>query len=162
MNKTDPPTTFGVFKPVGHTLIAFHTEGAQQSAVVALKALGFLASSMVHYSALEMAAQVKEELLTANPLAAFGYELDLMHIHADLAQKGCSFLVVHAPTDVLAAQVAELVRSIKPASAQHYGRFMIQDFTEKAPGRMGEQASDFVEGREDPNQSKELERQQDA
>lgn len=162
MNKTEPPTTLGVFKPVGHTLIAFYTEDEQKSAVVALTALGFLASSVVHYSAIEMAAQIKQELLTVSPLATFGFELDLMHIHADLAQKGCSFLVVHAPTDVLAAQVAELVRSIKPASAQHYGRFMIEDLTEKAPGRMGAQACDFVEGLEDPNQSKELERQQDA
>ena len=162
MNKTHPPTTLGVFKPVGHTLIAFHTEGEQQSAVAALKALGFIASSMVHYSALEMAGQIKGELLTASPLATFGYELDLMHIHADLAEKGCSFLVVHAPTDALAAQVAELVRSIKPASAQHYGRFMIQDLTEKPAGQTGGQAHDFVAGREDPNQSKELERQQDA
>jgi hypothetical protein len=31
MNKTDPPTTFGVFKPVGHTLIAFHTEAELQA-----------------------------------------------------------------------------------------------------------------------------------
>lgn len=51
MNKTDPPTTFGVFKPVGHTLMAFYTEDQLQSAVVALTALGFAPASMVHYSA---------------------------------------------------------------------------------------------------------------
>lgn len=138
MDKTNPPTTFGVFKPVGHTLIAFHTEDELQSAVAALAALGFLHSSMVHYSAAEMAAQVEVELLTANSLATFGYELDLIRVHGDLAKKGCSFLVVDAPTDALAAQVAEYVHTIQPATAQHYGHFMIQDLTEKAPGRMGE------------------------
>jgi hypothetical protein len=139
MNKQDHPTTFGVFKPVGHTLIAFHTDGELQSAVAALTALGFLDASLLRYSAAEMAAQVDAELQAASPLAGFGYELDLIHAHRDLALKGCSFLIVHAPTDSLSAQVAELVRSMKPASAQHYGRLLIEDLTEKAPGRLGEQ-----------------------
>lgn len=139
MNKTEPPTTFGVFKPVGHTLIAFYTEVELQSAVVALTTLGFLNSSMVRYSAAEMAAQVDAELLAASPLANFGYEIDLIRIHGDLARQGCCFLVVHAPTDDLAAQVAGFVRSIKPATAQHYGRFMIEDLTEKAAGHLGEE-----------------------
>jgi hypothetical protein len=142
MNQTVHPTTFGVFKPVGHTLIAFHTEDELQAAVVALTELGFAQASLERYSAAEMAAQVDAELLAASPLAGFGYELDLVHVHKDLAQKGCSFLVVDAPTEILSAQVAELVRSIKPASAQHYGRLLIEDLTEKAPGRMGQMAAD--------------------
>jgi hypothetical protein len=139
MRKTEQPTTFGVFKPVGHTLIAFYTEDELQAAVVALRALGFADSSMAQYSAAEMAAQVETELLAASPLANFGYELDLIRLHGDLAQKGCSFLVVNAPTDVLSGQVADLVRSLKPATAQHYGRLLIQDLTEKPMGRMGEE-----------------------
>lgn len=137
MDKTDPPTTFGVFKPVGHTLIAFHTKDELQSAVLALTAMGFLGSSMTRYSADEMAAQVDAELLTASPLATFGYELDLIRNHGRLAKMDCSFLVVNAPTDALATQVADLVRTLKPATAQHYGRFMIEDLTEKALGHVG-------------------------
>jgi hypothetical protein len=138
MNKNDPPTTFGVFKPVGHTLIAFHTEGELLAAVATLTSQGFLPSSMVRYSPAEMKEQVDAELLAASPLANFGYELDLIRVHKALAEQGCSFLVVDAPTDALAAQVAGLVRTMKPASAQHYGRLLIEDLTEKSPGRMGE------------------------
>jgi hypothetical protein len=137
MDKMAPPTTFGVFKPVGHTLIAFYTEDELRSTVQALTTLGFLNSSMVRYSAKEMAAQVDAQSLTASPLANFGYELDLVHLHGDLAKRGCCFLVVEAPTDILSAQVAALVQSIKPATAQHYGHLLIEDLTEKAPGRMG-------------------------
>ena len=154
MDKNDPPRTFGVFKPVGHTLIAFYTEAELTSAVVALLDLGFAHSSLVQYNAAEMGAQVDAELLSASPLASFGYELDLIRLHGDLARKGCSFLVVDAPTDALSAQVAALVHSIHPATAQHYGLLLIEDLTEKAPGPLGE--------REDPAQSAELERQQDA
>ena len=139
MNKQHPPTTFGVFKPVGHTLIALRTPQELEAAQVKLVALGFASSSMVHYTAAEMLAQVDAELLTASPLATFGYELDLVRVHGDLARQGCSFLVVEAPTDALADQVAELVSALHPASAQHYGRFLIKDLTEKPPGRMGDQ-----------------------
>lgn len=138
MNKTDPPTTFGVFKPVGHTLIAFRTEAELQAAQSALTGLGFAPDSMVHYTPAEMIIQVNAQLLAASPIAGFGSELDLIHTHKDLAEHGCSFLVIEAPTDELAGQVAELVHSIRPASAQHYGRFLIEDLTEKPPGRMGE------------------------
>jgi hypothetical protein len=140
MKDTDHTSTFGVFKPVGHTLIGFHTDEELQSALEALRALGFLDASVVHYSAAEMAAQVEAELLDASPLANFGYELDLIRIHGDLAKKGGSFLLVEAPTDVLSAQVADLVRAIKPATAQHYGTLLIENLTERPPGRMGEKA----------------------
>jgi hypothetical protein len=141
MQETSPPTTFGVFKPVGHTLIAFHTEDELQSAVSELRLLGFLDSSMVHYAAAEMVAQVDAELHAASPLAGFGYELDLVHAHRDLALKGCCFLLVDAPNDKLSDQVKDLVRCIKPATAQHYGRLLIEDLTERAPGRMDESST---------------------
>lgn len=138
MNKSEPPTSFGVFKPVGHTLIAFYTADELQAAQQQLTGMGFEPSSMVHYTAAEMQAQVDAELLAPSPMANFGYELELVRLHGDLAQKGCSFLVVDAPTEALAEQVAELVRAVQPATAQHYGRFMIEDLTEDPPGRMRE------------------------
>jgi hypothetical protein len=52
-----------------------------------------------------------------------------------LAEKGCSFLIVHAPDKALVARVAEVARLIHAASAQHYGRFMIEDLIDStAPG----------------------------
>ena len=36
MDKTNPPTTFGAFKPVGHTVIAFRSDADMQVAVNAL------------------------------------------------------------------------------------------------------------------------------
>jgi hypothetical protein len=139
MDQVEQPTTPGILKPVGHTLIAFDTEGELQSATAALRALNFADASLVRYSAADMATRVDAELLAAGPLANFGYELDLLRAHGALAKKGCVFLVVHAPTETLSAHVAELVKSIKPASAQHYGRLLVEDLTEKPPGRMGDE-----------------------
>ena len=119
MDKSNPPTAFGVFKPVGHTVIAVQTEDQLQTAQTAMGAMGFAHSSMVRYSPSEMEAQVVAELLNASPFASFGYEIDLIRQHKILAEQGCSFLVVEAPTDELAEQVAGWVHSAKPVSAQH-------------------------------------------
>jgi hypothetical protein len=135
MNKSDPPTTFGVFKPTGHTLIAFHSHNELCKAMAALSKLGFYPDTMVQYTAEEMRLQAEAELKEASPMANFGYEIDLVRKHKELAEQGCSFLIVHAPEDEKADLISSMLRSMKPASAQHYGLFLIQDLTEKPLGQ---------------------------
>lgn len=135
MDKTNPPTTFGVFKPVGHTLMAFSTDNALQAAKAVLAEKGFGPARLVEYTPQEMLAQVNAELQTASPLANFGYELDLVRVHKAFAEDGCSFLVVETGDDASAARVADLVPVLRVVTAQRYGRFMIEDLTEKLPGR---------------------------
>jgi hypothetical protein len=62
MDKTDPLNSFGIFKPVGHTPIAFRPARDPQAAVAALRAQGFAASAMVPYGPEEMKAQVAADL----------------------------------------------------------------------------------------------------
>jgi hypothetical protein len=130
MDKTDPPTSFGVFKPVGHTVIALRSAAEAQNAVMALLALGFADASVVRYSAAEMQAQVNAQLPAASPLAAFGQELGLAKAHLALAEAGCSFLVVHTPEDAQAEQVAALAHSVKAVAAQRYGLLVIEELIE--------------------------------
>ena len=134
MDKTNPPRTFGVFKPVGHTLIAFKTDADLQMAVKLLTEAGFADSTFVQYTPAEMKIQVDSELQTASPLAGFGYELDLVKVHGTLAESGCSFLVVHAPEEAQAERVATVAQATNAVTAQHYGTFMIEDVITPAPG----------------------------
>ncbi len=127
MDKSNPPETFGVFNPTGHTVLAFTSFGDREAAAVALTELGFAEAGMVRYSPQEMVTLARSERQAASPLAAFGYELELVDTHLALAETGCSFLVVPAPEDTQVEQVAEVALRLKAASAQHYGRFMIQD-----------------------------------
>ena len=55
-------------------------------------------------------------------------------MHRALAQSGCHFLVVNAPEDEQAEQVAALVQSMPAVSAQRYGRFMIEELVEHSFG----------------------------
>ena len=129
MDKSHPPETFGVFKPVGHTVMALRTAADAEAAVAALAAKGL--PEVVTYSPSEMAKLARSERQSASPLAAFGYELELLDTHLALAESGCSFVVVSAPDEAQVAQVAEVAQGHKAASAQHYGRFMIQDLIDQ-------------------------------
>ena len=134
MDKTDPPASFGVFKPVGHTVIAFRSEAQVHAAVSALLGQGFASEALVRYTPAEMVAQVDAQEQAASPLASLGQELNLIKAHRALAQSGCSFLVVHAPDDAQAERVADLARSMKAAAAQRYGSLLIEELIERAPG----------------------------
>lgn len=127
MDKSNPPETFGVFKPVGHTVMALKSHEELEAATAALIAAGFADSDLVRYSPQEMKQLALAERQAASPLAAFGYELELVDTHLALAESGCSFLVVPAPEDADIERVAAVSNRLKVASAQHYGRFMIQD-----------------------------------
>ena len=130
MDKTHPPESFGVFKPVGHIVIAFRDEAQVQAGVTALLAQGFASEALVRYTPAEMAAQVDAQEAVASPLAEFGQELNLIKTHRALAQRGCSFLVVHAPEDAEAEGVADLARSMKAVAAQRYTTFLIEELIE--------------------------------
>lgn len=134
MDKSNPPTTFGIFKPTHHTLIAFYSPEALQAARQALYAEGFSAAAMSEYTAQEMLELADAELATHSPLAIFGYEVNLLRKNRELAERGCGFLVVHAPEEEQAQKIADLVHDWKPAGAQHFGRFLIEDLVERQPG----------------------------
>lgn len=129
MKKTDPPKALGVFKPVGCTVIAFRSDADLQAAVSALSKQGFTDSNLIIYKPEEMKALINAELPVASPLASFGYEWELAKANLALAESGYSFLIVHAPHQEQARRVAEVARTTKAVSAQHYGLFMIEEIT---------------------------------
>lgn len=132
MDKSDPPESFGVFKPVGHTVIVFRTAADLEAAATLLLADGFAPSSLVRYAPQEMVRQVDSELTDVSPLAQFGYEINLVREHRALAESGRHFLIVHAPDEAQTARVDEVVRTMKATSAQRYGRFVVEELMEEA------------------------------
>lgn len=134
MDKTDPPESFGVFKPVGHTVIAYRSSPELQAAAEQLTARGFESADLVRYSPEEMMAQVDAQLPDASPLASVGQDLNLIKAHRALAEGGCSFLVVHAPNDEQAELVAGIARATHAVAAQHYGRFIVEELIDTPAG----------------------------
>jgi hypothetical protein len=132
MDKHDPPTSHGVFKPVGHVVISFPAAHDQAQATQALHALGLGADDITPYSADEMSRQVEGDLQRATALASIGQELNLVKAQGELAALGYHFLVVRVEDDDLARRVAEAVRPAHAERAQYYGNFIIEELIEHA------------------------------
>ena len=135
MDKSNPPTSFGVFKPVGHVVIALESAAQAHAVADTLRAQGFSAADLVHYSPQQMKDQVDAQLLTASPLASVGQDLNLIRAHRALAEKGCSFLVVHAPTSKQVEQVSSAARAMNALSAQRYGTLIVEELIDPNPGQ---------------------------
>jgi hypothetical protein len=127
MNKSNVPRSFGVFKPIGHTVICVKSAELLKIALETFREKGFPESSLTQYSPQEMMTQVDADILSASPLTEFGQEVDLIKAHWELAKNGCSFLVVYAPEEEQAVIVDSVVNVIKPVMAQRYGRFIIEE-----------------------------------
>jgi hypothetical protein len=133
MDKTSPPTTFGVFKPVGHTVVVYADAAAAEAGAAELKEKGFGGDTITRYTAAEMRAQAAADQASASPLAGLGYELELMGVYDSFAERGASFLVVHAPESGQSDQVADIARATRALAAHHYNTLAIEEVTGLQP-----------------------------
>ena len=128
----DHPTSFGVFKPVGHVVISFPSAEQAGAAHRALEQLALAVDAIRPYTDRQMLAQVDEDLARASPLAAVGQELNLVKAHRALAERGYHWLVVRARNDEEARRVADCARPFGAEHAQQYGNFIIVELIEHA------------------------------
>jgi hypothetical protein len=134
MDKSNPPTSFGVFKPVGHVVIALDSAPLAQAVADRLLAQGFAGADLVHYTPQEMINQVDAQLLSASPLASVGQDLNLITAHRALAESGCSFLVVKASEADQVAKVRSIANGMNAKSAQRYGVLIVEELMDPQTG----------------------------
>jgi hypothetical protein len=134
VNKSTHPTSFGVFKPVGHIVVALATQAQADALASSLRASGFTGTDLIHYTAQEMMDQVAADLLTASPLASLGQDLNLIKAHRALAEAGSCFLVVQASNPEQIERVTVLAKSIPAQSAQRYGSLIVEELLAPAVG----------------------------
>ena len=121
------PKAYGVFKPAGHVVVVFATDANAHRAMSALLSSGFASDDLQFYTPEQMKQQADDDIAHAGFLATVGQELNLVKAHRDLAEKGCSFLVVRAESDEAAEQVAQMARRFGAERAQKYGRFIVEE-----------------------------------
>lgn len=135
MDPTDRPEAYGVFKPVGHVIASFPTASDAQGALSALMGSGFASDDVVAYSPEQMKRQAEIDIDRAGLLASIGQELNLVKANRELAVRGHSFLVIHAPKDDQTAQVANIARRFNATRAQKYGHLMIEELIDVGSGQ---------------------------
>jgi hypothetical protein len=134
MDKQNHPKAFGVFKPVGHVLMAFRNETDLHAAETALNLEGYSDDDLTSYAPQEMLDQTAEDIHNAGFLATIGQEMNLVKAHRAFAEAGCSFLAVRVPRAEQIQQVTEIAKQSRAASAQHYGRFVIEELISSPRG----------------------------
>lgn len=130
MNTNDKPEAFGVFKPVGHVIVAFANADDAEAAQAQLQHEGFTPEDIRAYTPAQMKSQADTDIEQAGVLAGIGQELNLVKAHRELAAQGYSFLVVNAPKDDATLRVAEIAKRFHAARAQKYGRLIIEELIE--------------------------------
>ena len=134
MSPNDRPAAYGVFKPVGHVIVAFPNGNDMKQAAAALTSGGSAQADVVSYTPDQMRQQADIDIEQAGVLAGIGQELNLVRAHRELAVQGHSFLVVKAPTDEDANRIAEVARRYHATRAQRYGHLMIEELIEVGSG----------------------------
>jgi hypothetical protein len=134
MEKNDAPESFGVFKPVGHVVLAFKNVEDRDAARQALAAGGFADDTMVQYGADEMKRQLGDQIDDASVVADFGYEIVRSQHYYNLAKHGHVWLVVHAPKLEQAQEVARIAGEHQAVLGDRYGSLVLEKMLDPLPG----------------------------
>jgi hypothetical protein len=130
--------SFGTFKPVGYTVLAYADETAARAALADLASEDFHEDDVLVASSANLFPRVDEHMREATGMVgAQGYEVVLMKRYLDLAAQGAWWLMVWSPEEADVARVKAAMREHPPLTAAHYGRLMIEDLTEPPVGVSG-------------------------
>jgi hypothetical protein len=120
------PTSFGVFSPTGHVVMAFASDGEAEKARQLLVRNGFGEEDVTHYSKDEVMTELnKSEEQSANPVQ-IGQELAKIDEYLVLAKQGCGFILLHAPEDEAAKRAVSIVKSLGLKYAEKYNMLTME------------------------------------
>jgi len=114
------PTSFGVFSPMGHVVMAFTTDSDANRARQLLFNNGFAQEDVTHYGKAEVLAQIEKSEEQSTSPAQIGQEVAKVDEYLVLAKQGCGFLVLHAPEDESAKRAVAIVKPLGLKFAEKY------------------------------------------
>lgn len=123
----DLPTSFGVFKPVGHLMVGLPTQAQLDALVLALHAAGWPETAVRQFSPRESVAELQAMVDNASSLAGFGYEITLLRRYLSLTEAGYRWLLVKAEDTEQAEAAAELARAQGATLAVHYRTLTVEE-----------------------------------
>ena len=121
------PTSFGVFKPVGHLMVGVPAQAQADRLEASLAAAGWPPDAMHHFAPRESVAELTAMVDNAGAMAGFGYEITLLRRYLALAEQGYCWLLVKVSDSEHAASAAATARTHGAVLAVHYRRFTVED-----------------------------------
>jgi len=123
----DLPTSFGVFKPVGHVMIGLPTQAQLDALVAALGVAGWPGTAARQFSPLESAAELQAMADKAGALAGFGYEISLLRRYVSLTGQGYRWLLVQAGDSERAVAAAKIAQDCGATLGVYYRTLLVED-----------------------------------
>jgi hypothetical protein len=121
------PTSFGVFSPTGHVVMAFADNDSAELAREALLAGGFGENDVTRYTKNDVIEECeKSNEQAANPVQ-IGQDVAKIAEYLALAEEGCGFLVVHADDDDRTKRAVAIVLPYKLKFAEKYSRLTLEE-----------------------------------
>lgn len=129
-DKTDPETSFGVFKPVGNIVVVFTSAVPALGAQEALLKKGYTRELVTVLSSKEFVKMLDSIADQESVLAGLGSEWRKVEQFRDHAADGASFLVVYAPDKEETKSAMEIIDDFDYRYALKYGSWIIEKFDE--------------------------------
>lgn len=121
------PTSFGVFSPTGHIVMAFPDDKNAEMARAALLAGGFSEDEVTRYNSADVIRESeRSNEQAANPLQ-IGQDVAKIAEYLALAKEGSGFLVVHAPENDRTKQAIAIVQPYGLKFAEKYNRLTLEE-----------------------------------
>ena len=128
-------TEFGIFYPTGYVLSVFPDAAHADRAVAALLAAGFATDDLVVATGADVLAYSRELRGNLGLFSRFerfvagfyGDEAALADELVGLAERGHTFVAVHAPDDAAATRVREVVRAFAPVVLRKFDSLTYTD-----------------------------------
>lgn len=121
------PTSFGVFSPTGHIVMAFDSDADARKARQALVKAGFAEHDVTHYTAKEVLDEFELSDEQRFSPVQIGQDVTKVEEYTSLAKEGSGFLVVHAPKKEDAKQAISIVGPFGLKFAEKYNWLTIEE-----------------------------------
>jgi hypothetical protein len=121
------PTSFGVFSPTGHVVMAFANGKSAEMAQLALLAGGFSRDEVTRYNKEDVIRECERSNEQASNPVQIGQDVSKIEEYLALAREGCGFLVVHAPEDERSKQALAIVHPYGLKFAEKYNRLTLEE-----------------------------------
>ena len=121
------PTSFGVFSPTGHIVMAFPDDERAGRARAALIVEGFSEGEVTQYDKNDVIAESEKSLKQEPNPVQIGQDVAKVEEYLALAKEGCGFLVVHAPEEHRTKQAVAIAHPFGLKFAEKYNRLTLEE-----------------------------------
>ena len=121
------PTSFGVFSPTGHVVMALANDESAKMAQEALLAAGFSDDDVTRYNKDDVIREFEKSNEQASNPVQIGQDVAKIEEYLALAKQGCGFLVVHAPGEERSKQAVAIVHPYGLKFAEKYNRLTLEE-----------------------------------